>query len=278
MTPQKSNAPEVPAAQSGPDSGQTVPPEPSSSIGKADAPQYSLAKSTMLHLAPGAVAALVYFPLVSVAGRLHLPALAALLFAVTCVLLPLELGHLLIQGKKLNGRWSLNGIVLPRCDWRAWRYLLVVPGLFILAIIGFALSAPIDRIWQHAAFAWLPAQFVFSDMRQYAQFSRSVLLVVFSVRLLMDGFLGPIVEELYFRGYLLPRMSRFGWGAPFINCALFSVYHFWQPYNLPTLFLVSLPMVIAVWKTKNVRVAIYTHILLNTFGAVSALIAIIHRA
>jgi AcrR family transcriptional regulator len=44
-----------------------------------------------------------------------------------------------------------------------------------------------------------------------------------------------VVEELYFRGYLLPRISRFGGWAPVINCCLFALYHFWQPFNLPSL-------------------------------------------
>jgi hypothetical protein len=44
------------------------------------------------------------------------------------------------------------------------------------------------------------------------------------------------VEEYYFRGYLLPRLSRFGSLAPVINVALFSLYHFftpWQAYAHP---------------------------------------------
>jgi membrane protease YdiL (CAAX protease family) len=36
------------------------------------------------------------------------------------------------------------------------------------------------------------------------------LLVRFGAYLILDGFAGPIVEELYFRGYLLPRLSRCG--------------------------------------------------------------------
>jgi membrane protease YdiL (CAAX protease family) len=143
--------------------------------------------------------------------------------------------------------------------------------------LKYPLSAPLDRFWQRAVFSWLPVWYVFSDVRQYAQFSRSVLIVVFSARLLLDGILGPVVEELYFRGYLLPRMSRLGWAAPLLNCALFALYHFWQPYNLPTLFFVSLPIVYGVWKTKNVRVGIYTHILLNTIGGISSLLAVLHR-
>lgn len=221
---------------------------------------------------------LVYLALVPVAVRLRLPAISALLLAATIVLIPLETGHLLLQGKRLNHRRSLEGIVLYRQGWRGWRYLLTACGLCILSIAGFALSAPLDRLWQQFAFSWLPARFVFSDVRQYAQFSRSTVILVFSARLLLDGFLIPIVEELYFRGYLLPRMSRLGWAAPFLNCALFAVYHFWQPYNLPTLFFVSLPIVFGVWKTKNVQVGIYTHILLNTVGGVFTLIAVLHHA
>jgi uncharacterized protein len=139
--------------------------------------------------------------------------MSALLLAVAVALVPLEIGHLLVQGKRLNGRWSLEGIVLYRRDWRGWRYLLTVSGLCILSITGFELSAPLDRFWQQVAFSWLPTWFVFSDVRQYAQFTRSLLTIVFSARLLLDGFLLPIVEELYFRGYLLPRMSRFDHNA-----------------------------------------------------------------
>ena len=243
-----------------------------------DVPQYGFLKLLVLHLAPGVLATLAYLALVPLATRLHFPTMSALLFSAAIALVPLELGHLLLQGKRLNVRWSLEGIVLYRRNWPGWRYLLTALGLFILSVAGYALSEPLDRSWQHVAFSWLPGWYVFSDLQQYAQFSRTVLVIAFSARLLLDGFLFPIVEELYFRGYLLPRMSRFGWAAPFLNCALFAVYHFWQPYNLPTIFSVSLPMVFAVWKTKNVRVGIYTHILLNVVGGITTLIAVLHRS
>jgi membrane protease YdiL (CAAX protease family) len=275
---QPSLTPELPSRENDATNVPSASSVTSQRIDPIDVPQYGFLKLLMLHLAPGALCFLVYLALVPLAVRLHLPTFSALLLAVAIALLPLEMGHLLLQGKRRNGRWSLEGIVLYQQDWRGSRYLLTVPGLCILSIAGFALSAPLDRFWQHAAFSWLPAWFVFSDVRQYAQFSRSVLIIVFSARLLLDGFLGPIVEELYFRGYLLPRMSRFGWAAPFLNCALFAVYHFWQPYNLPSLFFVSLPIVFGVWKTKNVRVGIYTHILLNTIGGTLALIAVLHHA
>lgn len=243
-----------------------------------DAPQYGLPKLLALHLAPGALTTVGYLALAPLAVRLHLPTMSALLLSGALILVPMEMGHLFLQGKKRNERWSLAGIVLYRRERRGWLYWLLPVALCILAIVLYELTVPLDGLWRHVAFGWLPSWYIFSDLGQYVGFSRPALIAVFSARLLLDGFLFPIVEELYFRGYLLPRMARFGWAAPVLNCALFSVYHFWQPYNLPTIFFVSLPMVLGVWLTKDVRVGIYTHVLLNTIGGGLAMIEVLHGA
>jgi membrane protease YdiL (CAAX protease family) len=39
-----------------------------------------------------------------------------------------------------------------------------------------------------------------------------------------------VVEEMYFRGYLLPRISRLGAWAPLVNTVLFSLYHLFTPW------------------------------------------------
>jgi uncharacterized protein len=241
-------------------------------------PQYGFSKLVLLHLAPGALATLAYLALAPLAIRFHLPTMSALLLSAILAMVPLEMGHLLLQGKKRNGRWSLEGVVLYRGGRRGWLVGLLPVGLLILSIVGYEVVLPLDGLWRRAIFGWLPSWYMFSDLDQYARFSRAVLILVFSARLVLDGFVFPVVEELYFRGYLLPRMSRLGWAAPLLNCALFSIYHFWQPYNLPTLSFVSLPMVLGVWFTKNVRVGIYTHILLNTVGGLLAMIEVLHGA
>ncbi len=46
--------------------------------------------------------------------------------------------------------------------------------------------------------------------------------------------LAPWVEELFFRGLLLPRMrSVFGRGDWVVNGAMFGVYHLHQPWGMP---------------------------------------------
>lgn len=82
---------------------------------------------------------------------------------------------------------------------------------------------------------------------------------------------GPIVEELYFRGYLLRRMSRWGKWAPLVNALFVTLYHFWQPHNYVGIFFVSFVLAYAVWKTQNLMVGIFIHCTLNLLGAVSLL-------
>src|SRR5690606_14311241 len=53
--------------------------------------------------------------------------------------------------------------------------------------------------------------------------------------------IGPITEELYFRGFLLPRLP----GRPAVavpaNAILFALYHVWQPYTWATVAIFAVP-------------------------------------
>jgi membrane protease YdiL (CAAX protease family) len=72
-----------------------------------------------------------------------------------------------------------------------------------------------------------------------------------------------VVEELYFRGYLLPRISRFGAWAPLINMVLFSLYHFFTPWQNLGRIVGLLPMVYTVWWKRSIYVSIAVHVLGN---------------
>ncbi len=74
---------------------------------------------------------------------------------------------------------------------------------------------------------------------------------------------------MYFRGYLLPRLSRLGLWAPVVNLVLFTLYHAWQPWLYPTLLLALFPVIAAVWRTRSVRLDILTHCALNLIGGLA---------
>ena len=59
-------------------------------------------------------------------------------------------------------------------------------------------------------FGWVPAGFsatTAADAASYSTYPRTILLITFGSLILINGVAAPIVEELYFRGYLMPRIS-----------------------------------------------------------------------
>ncbi len=77
----------------------------------------------------------------------------------------------------------------------------------------------------------------------------------------------PWVEEFYFRGYLLPRMGRFGRWAPLVNTALFSLYHVWLPWEFFGRLAALLPAMYVVWCKRGLAVSVWVHVLLNSTGS-----------
>jgi membrane protease YdiL (CAAX protease family) len=249
--------------------------------GAADAageviPQHGSARSIVLHLVPGAIATAIYVGLVPFAERAGYPPLAAMIVGIVAGAIPFELGVVLLAGERLNGRWSFDGVIFSREAWPAARYFKVVPAIVLLCIVGYGLGLPLDRVWHRVAFSWLPGWYVFSNLKQYAGYGRNVLLTVFAGRLVFDALLIPIVEEIYFRGFLLPRISRFGGWSMWINCGLFAIYHFWSPYSLPTIFLASLPVVAATWMTGNYRAGMAARIVVSVIGGLLAISGVMH--
>jgi uncharacterized protein len=89
----------------------------------------------------------------------------------------------------------------------------------------------VDQLIGDALFGWLPAWFLgaFADRCQRAVLERRVDIDI--ARLPgAQCLVGPIIEELYSRGYLLPRMEQFGRWSALANTVLFSVCHFWWQF------------------------------------------------
>ena len=73
-----------------------------------------------------------------------------------------------------------------------------------------------------------------------------------------------MVEELYFRGYLLPRMPLSDTLAPVLHSALFALYHIWTPWMVVSRTIGVLPLIYVVRSKRNIYVGITAHCLANT--------------
>ena len=234
--------------------------------------QHSLPATVAYHLLPGLLIMAVTVAAIPVVKAAGLPPIAALVLALLVAQLPVQLGHLLIQGWRRNGRLSLAGVVLYRERLRWWLYPPLVVGILAWSwLMWFALN-PVSTALKAALFTWLPPGFAATssaDTASLVGYPRSVLLLTFGAYLIINGLAGPIVEELYFRGYLLPRLSSFGRKAPLLETLLFTIYHFWQPWLYPAILAAFAALVFPVYRTRNIYVGMWAHCLLNLSGGLT---------
>jgi uncharacterized protein len=155
---------------------------------------------------------------------------------------------------------------------------LAPPVLIVAAFVGFGVHQ-LGEPWLLAnLFGWLPEWFISPiPMAGIADYSASAWFITLFAFFLLNGVIGPVVEELYFRGFLLPRMERLGRWAPLVNTILFSLYHFWSPWQLIARILGIGPTVFAVWWKQNIYLGMAVHSALNTIAVVLTASAVISQ-
>jgi membrane protease YdiL (CAAX protease family) len=231
--------------------------------GVADVEQHPLVKSVVLHLLPGILTGAVFYAVAPAVMRAGYPAIAGAVIAVGLVLVTAELGWLLREAHQRTGAWAITAVLPFRPGSFSWRKAGLVTGLLAW---GFAVSLlGIGGSFEDSFFSWMPgwARDPITGVVEGVSTATIVTFVGYVVFLVV---LGPLVEELYFRGYLLPRIGRFGAWAALINVSLFALYHLWKPWDVINLIIILGPMVYVVWRTKDIRIGIALHIALNSIS------------
>ena len=229
--------------------------------------KHSTTQSVVLHLLPGILVGCFYFIARQPVADMGYPSGFVLLLAFAFILIPVELGYLLYQGKKKTGRFTLQGIISFRNSIPRWQYF--VWPIIIFVVIGaiFTLLKPVDAFLLERLFFWMPEVNYGLD----GNYSRKILIVTYSLFLIFNVFFAPLVEELYFRGYLLPRMK--GRFATLLHSFLFAAYHIFSPWMIITITLGLLPLIFGV-KKKNIYIGIIVHILSNSVGFITGIVFI----
>jgi len=229
--------------------------------------KHSTAQSIILHLLPGILVGCFYFLALKPVAKMGYPSFFALLLAFAVILVPLELGFLLFQGKKKTGRFTLRGIISYQKSIPWWQYLVWVTIIFVIVGAIMTLFKPVDSFLHKALFFWMPDM----DLGLDGLYSKTILIVTYSMALLINVFLAPMVEELYFRGYLLPRMK--GKYAVLFHSFLFAAIHVFTPWMIIARTIGFLPIIIGTTK-KNIYVGMIVHMLCNATGFVTGILYI----
>jgi membrane protease YdiL (CAAX protease family) len=210
-----------------------------------------------------------------------IPSLLLFFTLATLILFPIELAVVLYSSKKSFGSYSLRSAFANQVKSSWIKTLLYSSFLFGFAGIVSTTVGPFEH-WitlplSNKLVELMPAYYDWNNMEYLRQYPKNILLLTFIAYGIFNVFVGPVVEELYFRGYLTSKLSRFGKWAPVIITVLFSLYHFWLP--LQNIFRISafLPAAYIAWKEKNLYISIVFHCLCNlisTIGFITAVFAV----
>ena len=226
----------------------------------------------ILHLLPGillmGVVLLLAPPLIKGGVPYELVHIASGILTIV----PFMFGTMLLYSRARYGRASLREVVRFREPMPLWQYAaLYLPMLAIAFAMLFA-TAPMSTFLAERVFFWLPP-YLLPSWEPQKTLAQGVVLFTLVAKLIFDGLVFPIIEEVYFRGFLLPRMTYLGVLAPVASALLFAMWHFWQPYNWPLIFLLVLVNAYVVWWKRNIFIGMLLHCSANTIGAALSLIA-----
>ncbi len=229
--------------------------------------KHTIVQSIILHLFPGILMGIFYFLIRQPVQKLEYPSIFALILAIIFVLVPVELGYLLHKGKQATGRYTLDGLISYRSPIPWWQSVLWI--LIVLSLMGaiFTVMKPVDNLLMEKLFFWVPTL----DSGLDGSYSKTALIVTYCIFLIFGVIMGPLVEELYFRGYLLPRIP--GKNSELIHSILFAAYHVWTPWMFLARTVAMLPLIIVV-KKKNITIGIGAHILVNTLDVIAGFVFI----
>jgi CAAX protease family protein len=227
--------------------------------------RYTLSKTLFFHLAPGVPFTLAFLLAALLVNRVGGSTYLALVLCIPLILVPCEVGVLIVERRRIC--WNWRSIVAPRGSRgvSVLDILLSVVALYAIAQAAAALAAPSRTVILRAMANWLPPWAVFAGLPGGIS-PRTLWLGLF-----LSGLVAPIVEELYFRGFLMPRIPVSGGWAPAVNAALHSIYHFYTPWNYLVFFLAFLPLAYYVRLRGNLVPTIITHCLFNSVGVIVAL-------
>ena len=168
---------------------------------------------------------------------------------------------------KIEGQ-TLGDLVGNRVYTKWYTLLgLALISLFWAALILTTVGKPVDTWLKTSLFAWLPGWFNPADMfENTGLYSRQTMVVSWFAGLLAISLAGPIVEEIYFRGFLLTRMRNYRLLTPVLGIVLFSLYHLWSPWMFVSRAIALTPLVFFVWRKQDIRIGILAHCLLNLVG------------
>ena len=197
-----------------------------------------------------------------------------LLFCIlgTIILVPMELGMIISASKKEYGTCSLKSALEGQEKLALWKIVLIAFVFLGVAGLLSAFVAPLENQFLSKIRATvlnnLPIGFDWTNYEYIKSFSKPTLIFTCVYYCIFNVLIGPIIEELFFRGYLTSHYKKQGVLTPILIAVLFSLYHFWLPFHNIFRILAFAPVAYVAYKKKNIYISIWFHCMCNLFSVV----------
>lgn len=232
------------------------------------AEQLSVPQMILLHLLPGVLVVIFDLIVAPIVKGIGLPPHFTIILGNAVIIVSFEVWYLLKQGKKVSGKLSLKGAILYRETMPWWQYIVLILLLLVWASAVLMLLSTVGAGLRETVFSWMPAVFWATGAPpDVTLYSSSALAITAVFLFVFTGIVVPVVEELYYRGHLMARMSRLGWWAPVVSLVLWALNHFWQPWDVILFIVASLPLMLVVQWKKNAYISVAAHTIVNVLNA-----------
>lgn len=198
----------------------------------------------------------------------YIPSLLLFLICVGIIVFPYEL---YIIHKNKGNLWNKS-----KLKW--WQLIIIVGILFGIAGLGIMIITPLE----HNLFSnvidkingAMPTYFSW-DSSNLVNYSNIMIIITCVLYFLLNVIIYPIIEEFFFRGVLTNKLKKYGYLAPVFVTIVFSIYHFWLPFdNLFRIAVFMLPSILA-YKYNDIRISIGFHCTCNLFTTISFILGVL---
>lgn len=191
--------------------------------------------------------------------------------ATAMLLIFVFIGFFLIRkDAKKAGISIADRLLLKKIGLKQW---LICVGILVAGLVLSVGATPLVALFEKLPFLSIPHYMPFwlnpsidpmntsPDVLSpgYALKGNALVLVIMSVCLLLN----ILAEEIYFRAWLLPKMQRFGKWSWVLNGLLFALYHTFQLWLFPIIFVLSLATAVTVHISKSILPAFAVHFIAN---------------
>ena len=224
------------------------------------------------------VLTMIFYILLSVLFHQVVPTMLLFFVSALMILFPIQIYLILKESKNNYGNYSLKSAFTHQEKKPLWLVILLGMSAFgfagLMTIIWTPLEGMLFESLSDKLYELIPSYFNWKNIEIIASYPKIVLIIMSVLYFILNGFIGPIVEEIFFRGYLTNKLRMNNWIAPLLITILFSIYHFWLPFDLFFRVIAFFPAFYLAWRLKDIRISIIFHCASNIFTVIMFVITI----